>query len=161
MNAPAAEDCSLDLSMLVELKNNLDENFPLTENQRHLLGEVLGRLIFGERNLLAVFGVKVSPGQRSAATRNAIDQRNRLICEVAAKFYPSLSFNEQSQRISEAWSRYTASAWHREKSCIECPSRHAGKIYGALWKIMKSPETSHVLSAERLRKVLVASSPYS
>lgn len=103
----------------------------------------------------AAFGFKTKRGQRSTATRAALDQRDRLLREAATRFHGGLPKAAQAQRLHTQLMRYRASAWERERCAESCPGRHLGTIYEFLWRVLKLADRG--LSARTLRLILATS----
>jgi hypothetical protein len=111
------------------------------------------------QSLDAAFGLIRTQGQRDARARAAMAERDRLLREAAARFFPKLTPTEQAKALETALARYAASAWQRERAAPELPPRHKAKIEEYLWRVMRAePRT---LGWERIRKILVTSSAYS
>jgi hypothetical protein len=75
-------------------------------------------------------------GHRLPETLVRLAERDRLLREVAEIFFPGLSARQQAQQVHDALRAYASTAWRRERTLLECPRRHAGKISAHLWAIL-------------------------
>ena len=100
----------------------------LDPETREQLAESLERIAGGE-DAATVLGVKRAPGQRTLRTYAALAERDRLLREAAERFLGGLSVAAQADCLHKQLSRYSASAWQRERVCEQCPDRHRGTIY--------------------------------
>ncbi|MEY9131858.1 hypothetical protein ABIE79_003325 [Bradyrhizobium diazoefficiens] len=97
-------------------------------------------------------------GQRSASTRAAQAERDRLICRMAAEFFPGLPAVTQAEEISRRLARYRAGPdWRRDRSAARVA--YAATTRGWCWSVLRLQDRP--LSADRIRKILGASSPIS
>ena len=90
-------------------------------------------------------------GHRLPEALVALDQRDMLIREAVAMFYPGSSHREAARRLHGALDLYRCTAWLRERGERECPSRHAGRLTGHLWRILNI--SAHVPSEALIRKI--------
>jgi hypothetical protein len=79
--------------------------------------------------------LRTQPGQRRPETMAAIAERNRLICELAATYYPGLCRNQQSARIHDELARYASTTWTRTRADLVC--RHRDDRRRLIWQILK------------------------
>lgn len=120
------------------------------------LDQILAGAALGE-----AIGLKTEPGRRSWKTQLCDAERNWLIRKLATEFYPSVRPSPAAEEISREWCRYQATAAAaRECALAGCPARYVGTAREILWRLAKL-ESCVALSAERIRKILVTSSPYS
>ena len=128
-------------------------NGTLGPEDRDLLATMIERVACGE-DPAAALGIKRGPGQRSWGTRTALDQRDLLLREAAERFLGGMSVAAQAQHLHVQLTRYSATAWARERVCEECPDRHQGTIHELFWRVLKLHD--RVLSARSLRQILAA-----
>ena len=102
-----------------------------------------------------VFGLKPKPGQRSWCTRTALDQRDRILREAAGRFYGGLPVAAQAQHLHVQLTRYSATAWVRERAFEACPDCRRGMIDELLWRALRHHD--RVLSARSIRDILARS----
>lgn len=95
--------------------------------------------------------LRTRPGQRSPETLAAIAERDRLVRELAATYFPGLSRNQQSVRIHAELSRYAATTWVRARADAEC--RHGDRRRRLLWAILKA-RGGHVPCARLINDIL-------
>ncbi len=81
-------------------------------------------------------------GHRSVALLAALADRDRLLCEAAARFCVGMSGREAARYLHSALARYRAGAWQRTRVEATCPARHAGRIDELLWAILKSRDAT-------------------
>jgi hypothetical protein len=92
-------------------------------------------------------------GHRRPETTAALDRRNALIVETAAKFFPDASSEtDAAHRLNQAIDRYACAAWRRERIADVCPSRHDRKINAHCWRILRTID--RVPSARSIRSIL-------
>ena len=115
---------------------------------------VLERIAAGE-DAAAALGVKRAPGQRTLQTYAALAERDRLLREAAERFLGGLSVAAQAECLHMQLSRYSASAWQRERVHEQCPDRHLGTMHECLWAALKLHD--HVLSTRSIRLILATS----
>ena len=113
----------------------------------------------GRQSLDAALGLRGGPGERSAATRLMLARRDALLREAADRHFPDQPAAQQAEALAEAWRRYEASAWPRERGATVCPPRHAGAVHALLWQAMKAGAMP--VTARRIREILATSSAYS
>lgn len=120
------------------------------------IAEGLSRWLSGEvPDLATALGVRGAPGQRAPRTAAAMAERDRLVREAAATFFPGQTTTAQAAGIASKIRRYETAGWLRERGEQRCPSRHVGKIEASLWEIMRA--TGGGLGERRIRYVLSAS----
>jgi hypothetical protein len=152
MTVEAAADASV--ARLTRLRNALRGGGCVAQDDALALVKGLDRYLAGEPFETA-FGLMIDRGSRSPRTVAQLAERDALLCEAAAKFFPDGSKAEKARRLHEALSRYETSGWRFERGEATCPDRHVGRVRELFWKALKAnPNTP---SVERLRKVLVAS----
>lgn len=142
MNAPGTDDLTIEeLQRACELLR-LDDDPAV-----RAIGMAVRRKLDGSdvRPLDQVLGLK----------RSAFEDRDRLIKEIAARFFPGLPYRDQARKISDAWTNYTSSAWVREARLDRCPGRREETLQGLFWKALKM--RPHQPSYERIRKLLAGS----
>lgn len=98
-----------------------------------------------------------SPGEWPAATRRAFAKRDELLREAYRQHWPDARPATAAQEISTRLTRYTASAWLRERHLDTCPPRHEGRAEALFWRALRLVERTP--SPERIRKILVISGP--
>ncbi|QND22553.1 hypothetical protein HB774_24075 [Rhizobium leguminosarum bv. viciae] len=102
-----------------------------------------------EPGLDAALGLKPAAGQRS--TTVAIEERDRLIREIAATFFPEGSIRERSEAIAAGLERFRSGPdWWRYRARKTCP--YPQGVKKNFWLILKAFDRN--LSAERVRKLL-------
>ena len=99
--------------------------------------------------------LKTEAGHRRPSTMARIAERDALLRRAANQFFPGPNTSHQARELHTAISRYAASSWPRERERVTCPDRRTGTIQGAAWEILSLDD--HVLSFERIRKILVTS----
>ncbi|QIG97527.1 hypothetical protein [Bradyrhizobium sp. 6(2017)] len=82
------------------------------------------------------------PGHRTPQTRLLLDERDALLVEAAARFYPGLYDRDVARRLHSALLRYRTSGWRRDCSEATCPPRIAGRLDGLLWAVLKVRDTT-------------------
>jgi hypothetical protein len=91
------------------------------------------------------------PGHRTEATIAALDARNRLLREAASRFCNG-STRAAASMLHTTLARYHELGWRRDRSEIECPARHCGKVNELCWSIFKQRDA--VPSIATVRRVL-------
>lgn len=99
--------------------------------------------------------LRVKPGARSWATRAALVERDRLICEFAATYYPGLCRNQRSVRIHAELARYASTTWVRTRADFVC--RHRDDRRGLIWQILKT-RSGHVPCSRLINDILAGRS---
>lgn len=92
------------------------------------------------------------PGVRLATTIERLARRDALLVAAAARFYPSLSMNEQAHRLARELGHYRAGAWRRERALDCVPPRHVGRLHELLWQALRAHDRT--LAARSIRFVL-------
>jgi hypothetical protein len=92
------------------------------------------------------------PGHRLPSTLAALDLRDALLCEAAARFYPGASAREIAKRLHDGLDLFHCTAWPRERTAEVCPPRHDGRITAFYWRILHAID--HVPSGELIRKIV-------
>ena len=92
------------------------------------------------------------PGERTRATELAINERNRIVREAAARHYPALRPAAQAKELATELGRFRATAWVRECEAETCPARHLGSVQEACWHILRCRDNA--LGEEAIRKIL-------
>src|SRR5262245_48913994 len=103
---------------LATLASGLRSNTLDTQARQQLAG-MLERIAEGEDAGLGL-GLKGRRGQRLWHTCAALAERDRLLCEAAARFFPDLSKAEQARHLHIALLRYASTAWLRERTLDQC-----------------------------------------
>ncbi|MGR9427726.1 hypothetical protein [Rhizobium leguminosarum] len=104
-----------------------------------------------EPSLDAALGLKPAAGQRSWRTAAAIVERNRLIHETKATFFPENSIRETAEAIASGLERFRSSAdWQGCRTRKTCPFPQGLKAN--FWLILKAFDRN--LSAATVRSVL-------
>jgi hypothetical protein len=98
------------------------------------------------------FGLVRARGERDARNRAALSERDQLLRQAAAQFYPRATPAEAGRLLASKMEWYLTSAWARERGASACPPRHAGRVEECLWKALKAEPRA--LSSERIEKVL-------
>lgn len=101
--------------------------------------------------------VPVGRGHRSAQTMLMIRQRDALLRETAARFYPGVSGREAARLIRIQLVRYRQGRFRRDRTCDVCPACHAGRLTALLWLILKVRD--HVPSEMTVRRALAFRDP--
>ena len=91
-------------------------------------------------------------GRRSIGLLAALGQRDRLLIEAAARFYPGCSQRETARLIHIALSRFRDGRWRRDRIEALCPVQHRGKLTATLWRLLKVRD--HVPSEMTIRRAL-------
>jgi hypothetical protein len=102
-------------------------------------------------------GLRPGRGQRTFQTITVLGQRDALLRDIAARFFPGQTIEAQSHGIADAWSRYDANAWQRERGLEHCPPHRAGRLEGELFKLQKL--RPRPLRWRQIFAILVAKSP--
>ena len=76
-------------------------------------------------------------GRRTPQTLLLLDERNALLIEAARHFCVGMSDRQAAAFLRVALLRYQTGAWRRDRSEALCPPRHAGKLNGTLWALLK------------------------
>jgi hypothetical protein len=79
----------------------------------------------------------VGRGHRRPETLSALNRRDELIREAVAVYFPGASANEAAHRLHTALHRYECGAWRRDRVSDVMPLRHAGRIAGHCWQILR------------------------
>jgi hypothetical protein len=91
-------------------------------------------------------------GHRLPATLDAINRRDQLICEAVATHFPGASANDAAHGLHQALDRYAGGPWRRERTAEACPPRHAGRLAGYCWQILRARDRTP--SARLIRLIL-------
>ena len=91
------------------------------------------------------------PGQRRPETLAAIAERDRLIRELAATCFPTLTRNQQSMRIHAELARYASTTWTRTRADLEC--RHRDDRRRLIWQVLKA-RGGHFPSVRTINQIL-------
>jgi hypothetical protein len=126
----------------------------LGPEDRELLADAIEQVARGA-DAAAVLGLKRRPGQRMWATYATLAERDGLLRDAAACFLGGCSVAEQARRLHTELLRYHASAWLRERTLDQCPTRHVGNMHEFLWRALKVHD--HVPAARSLRLILAKS----
>ncbi|WFU36492.1 hypothetical protein QA635_19570 [Bradyrhizobium brasilense] len=79
--------------------------------------------------------LRTKPGGRTAETKAALAERDRLIRELARRFHSGLSRNAQAEAIHRELSRYSGSEWIR--TCADETCRHRDERRALVWQILR------------------------
>ena len=92
------------------------------------------------------------PGHRTPQTMLRLDERDRLLVEIARDFYPGVSCRERAHRLRRRWLLYQQGRWRR--TCVELkPPHEAGSLDAALWHLLWIRD--HVPSEMTIRRALL------
>lgn len=151
-------------SGVLNLSTYADERAEIVLESRRTgpdLGAVRARLLAdqplneGDRRLAALgLELLAGPLSRLAAARlrqEGLRERNRLIRELAAKFYAGRPRARARQLLADA-NRYATTSWPRDRACVLCPERLRGKPEALLWAAFK---THPVFPRERMLKSIL------
>ncbi|MBB2767297.1 UNVERIFIED_ORG: hypothetical protein GGD60_004192 [Rhizobium esperanzae] len=110
------------------------------------------RVIDGaEPSLDAALGLKPAAGQRSWKTTSALEERDRLIREIATTIFPERSIREMAEEIAKGLEKFrSGSDWRRSRNQDTCP--YPQGLKANFWRILKIFDRN--LSAARVRAVL-------
>jgi hypothetical protein len=75
-------------------------------------------------------------GHRSNETLLRQDERNKLIIEIARRFYPGLSHRETAHRLRSRLLIYRNGRWRRTCSLLKSP-HDPESLDAALWKLLR------------------------
>jgi hypothetical protein len=90
-------------------------------------------------------------GRRTNETLLRLDERDKLLIEIARRFYPGLSHLEAAHRVRSRLLVYRSGRWRR--SCLDLRSPHPPeKIETLLWCLLKSRDA--IPAARSIRAVL-------
>jgi hypothetical protein len=90
-------------------------------------------------------------GRRSNETLLRLDERNKMLIEIAHRFYGGLSHLEAAHRLRSRLLIYRSGRWQR--SCLDLRSPHPPeKIETLLWSLLKSRDA--IPSVRSIRAVL-------
>lgn len=90
-------------------------------------------------------------GRRSNETLLRLDERDKLLIEIAHRFYPGLSHLEAAHRLRSRLLVYRSARWRR--SCLDLRSPHPPeKIETLLWSLLKSRDA--IPAVRSIRAVL-------
>ncbi|WFU34072.1 hypothetical protein QA635_06430 [Bradyrhizobium brasilense] len=95
--------------------------------------------------------LRTKPGERTAETRAALAERDRLVRELAATCFSNLCRHQQSVRIHDDLARYAATTWTR--TCSDTACRHADRRRQLIWAILKA-RGGHVPSVRLIDDIL-------
>lgn len=97
------------------------------------------------------------PGRRSIETLLALSERDRLLREMVARFFPDLSQREAARQVRTRLLRFSTGAWRRERACPFCPARHAGTLSELLWRLLRARDA--IPSEATVRRALAIREP--
>lgn len=119
-----------------------------------MVADAIASFLAGEApSLDQALDVAGQQGQRKPLTLALLAERDSLIRQAAAEFFPGQSARRQAVEIHRAIGRYAATSWPRDRSAVVCPDRLSG-IQVFAWRILRIDD--RMLSADRLRKVLAS-----
>lgn len=120
----------------------------------HQAAEILEAIAAGNLEVREVIG----PGQRSAATRERLAERDRLVREGAERFYPNTRPARTAKLMATTMHRFEAVAWRHwpgESTPEACPARYANDVRSVAWHILKA---GAAIPGERtIRRILATS----
>ena len=87
-----------------------------------------------------------------AKPSNRTSERNNLIREAVAQFFPGMSALEQATRFHIELARFHNTAWRYERDVEQCPARHHGTIRAACWTILRMRD--YLIGVRQLRKII-------
>ncbi|WP_338821432.1 hypothetical protein [Bradyrhizobium septentrionale] len=103
---------------------------------------------------IAVVLVPTKPGQRSATTRMAQAEHQRLLRNMASTFYADQSASAAAESIAQRLARYRSGPdWKRDRSADGITYRET--LRGHCWAVLKVIDRP--LSARRIRALLATS----
>ena len=91
-------------------------------------------------------------GHRSPQTLLMLDERDAMLREAAAMFFPGDSMNATAKQLHRALDRYCCGAWLRERVAITLPSRHLGRLDGFCWRLLRT--VNRVPGESRIRQII-------
>ena len=100
------------------------------------------------------------PGRRRPATVARLAQRDRLLCEAAARWWSGRPVADQARNLGAAIALYESTAWPRERGLNACPPRRAPTVQGVAWHVLKLGD-GRAPGEHRIRAILIASSGFS
>jgi hypothetical protein len=101
-------------------------------------------------------GFCLGRGKRTPATLLTLDEPDRFLIE-AARHFPGASDRDIARRLRIALLRYREGAWRRTRVEALCPPRHAGRLDGVLWCLLKVADR---VPSERLIRAVLACCPH-
>ena len=90
-------------------------------------------------------------GRRSNETLLRLDERDKLLVEIARRFFPDLSHLEAAHRLRSRLLIYRNGRWRRTRTELRCP-HPAEKLDALLWSLMKSRDA--VPAVRSIRAIL-------
>lgn len=112
------------------------------------------------RFLFALFERRPGPGERLPATRLRMAERDAALGEAAARYFGDLSIPAQAAELAAMLARYASSGWLRDRTAERPPPRHAGRIEGLLWLVLKA-NLGRSIGARRMQQILEMNPGYS
>lgn len=101
-----------------------------------------GALSEGDRRLaamaLADLAARLSRRKASRLRQEGRRERDRLIREMAARFYTEGSLRSRAQRLLTDARRYAATSWPRDRGRVLCPDHLHGLPQELLWRSFKA-----------------------
>jgi hypothetical protein len=74
-------------------------------------------------------------GHRSRQTELLISERDKLLRDIARRFYPGVSRREVAYRLRRSWLQYQQGRWRRT-SAESKPPHDADSLDAALWHLL-------------------------
>ena len=105
------------------------------------------------RTLDEAFGLLRPKGGVSWWLADAIGERNRVLLELADRFYPDLPTSARAKEIAQLALRYAAANWPIDREHIEMPEYYSGSPRQFLWLAFKSG-AAMPLCERQLRNIL-------
>jgi hypothetical protein len=82
-------------------------------------------------------GLRLGRGERTVRTITTHALRDALLRTIARQFFPDLTIDGQAHAIADAWSRYAATAWLRERALQSPPTHRAGRLEFMLFELQQ------------------------
>lgn len=96
--------------------------------------------------------VPVGPGHRLPMTLLRLTARDHFLRAAAEIHCIGMSDRAAAEWLHQRLARYSECAWRRDRNEETCPPRHAGRIDGLLWCVLKCSD--RVVSERTIRRVL-------
>jgi len=124
----------------------------IAEDTADDLADGIEAYLEGEAELESALGLKPAPGGRQWRTEQAINERDRVLREAAALYWPDRPVAEQAREMAAALARYAATGWPRHRSLAACPERLHGTFSALAWHVLRARD--FVLVERVLRRIL-------
>jgi hypothetical protein len=96
---------------------------------------------------------------RRPETIAALDERDRLLSECAARFMPDQSARAAAHRLHLALSNYQLGPWRRERTSSAPPAHRCDRLDGFCWRILRARD--HLPSERVIRRAIDAAKKFS